>query len=58
LNKPELVVINATGLGSGKSAKKVFDFTINVQIKRPRDQEAAANSADGTATPPAPAVKP
>ena len=58
LNKPELVVINATGLGSGKSAKKVFDFTINVQIKRPRDQEAAANAADGTATPPAPAVKP
>lgn len=40
LNKPDLVVINSTGIGQGKDAKKVFDFTINVAIKRPRDQEA------------------
>jgi type IV pilus assembly protein PilN len=39
LDKPELVVINATGIGQGKDAKKVFDFTINVGIKRPRDQQ-------------------
>jgi len=45
LNKPELVVINAVGLGQGKAAKKVFEFTINVAIKRPRDQEAAAAAA-------------
>lgn len=40
LNKPDLIVINSTGIGQGKEAKKVFDFTINVGIKRPRDQEA------------------
>lgn len=45
LNKPDLIVINATGIGTGKTAKKVFDFTINVGIKRPRDQEAVAASA-------------
>ncbi|PRC94780.1 PilN domain-containing protein [Solimicrobium silvestre] len=48
LNKPDLIVINATGIGQGKDAKKVFDFTVNVAIKRPRDQEAAGAA---TATP-------
>jgi len=42
LDKPDLIVINSTGIGQGKDAKKVFDFTINVSIKRPRDQELAA----------------
>jgi len=61
LNKPELVVINAAGIGEGKNAKKVFDFTINVGINRPRDQESAAAAAAAKA--PAsgtkdPAVKP
>ena len=50
LNKPELVVINAVGLGQGKSAKKVFEFTINVAIKRPRDLEAAAAASSAAAT--------
>ena len=50
LDKPELVVINATGIGTGKTAKKVFDFTINVGIKRPRDLEAAV-AGDGSAKP-------
>lgn len=45
LNKPDLIVINAVGIGTGRSAKKVFDFMINVGIKRPRDQEAVANPA-------------
>jgi len=45
LDNPQLVVISATGIGTGKSAKKVFDFTVNVGIKRPRDQEAAAIAA-------------
>ena len=49
LNKPDLIVINAAGVGQGKAAKKVFDFTINVAIQRPRDREAAA--AAGTAAP-------
>lgn len=52
LNKPDLIVINSTGIGQGKDAKKVFDFTINVGIKRPRDQEAtaAASNASGAAS--------
>ncbi len=53
LVKPDLVVISATGIGSGKTAKKVFDFTINVNIKRPRDQDAAAADGAKPGTPPA-----
>lgn len=58
LTKPELIVINSAGIGQGKDAKKVFDFTINVEIKRPRDQGGAASgtgagsgTAAGTAVP-------
>lgn len=49
LNKPDLIVINSTGIGQGKDAKKVFDFTINVGIKRPRDQEATGSSTSAAA---------
>ncbi|WP_025915956.1 PilN domain-containing protein [Herminiimonas sp. CN] len=42
LNLPELIEIRSTSLGQGKDAKKVFDFTVNVGIKRPRDKEQAA----------------
>jgi type IV pilus assembly protein PilN len=45
LSKPDLIVINSTNIGQGKTIKKVFDFTINVEIKRPRDQEAATTGA-------------
>lgn len=41
LEKAELVEIKAATLGTGKGAKKVFDFTVNVGIKRPRDQDKA-----------------
>jgi len=58
LNKPELVVINAVGLGQGKAAKKVYEFTINVAIKRPRDQEAAAAAAAAGTPAAAPAGTP
>lgn len=51
LSKPELVVINAVGLGQGKAARKVFEFTVNVAIKRPRDQEAAAAAAASGSVP-------
>jgi type IV pilus assembly protein PilN len=57
--KPELIEIKATGIGQGRDAKKVFDFSMNVGIRRPREVElsasasSASNSA-GTAT----AVKP
>jgi len=45
LNKPDLIEIKSAGIGQGKDARKVSDFTINVGIKRPRDQESAANPA-------------
>lgn len=49
LERPDLVEIRATAIGQGKESKKVFDFTINVGIKRPRDKEAAANAAPASA---------
>lgn len=45
LERPDLIEIRAANLGSGKDAKRVFDFTINVGIKRPRDKEKAASTA-------------
>lgn len=42
LNLPELIEIRSTNLGQGKDAKRVFEFTINVGIKRPRDKEPTA----------------
>ncbi|TCS37287.1 type IV pilus assembly protein PilN [Paucimonas lemoignei] len=47
LEKPDLIEIRSTGIGQGRSAKKVFDFTINVGIKRPRDQEPQQQAAAG-----------
>ena len=45
LERPDLIEIRATNLGSGKDAKRVFDFTINVGIKRLRDKDKAASAA-------------
>lgn len=42
LNLPELIEIRSTNLGQGKDAKKVFEFNVNVGIKRSRDKEPAA----------------
>lgn len=42
LERPDLVEIKAMSLGQGRDAKRVFDFTVNVGIKRPRDKEQAA----------------
>ncbi|MBI1892272.1 MAG: PilN domain-containing protein [Burkholderiales bacterium] len=39
LERPDLIEIKATGIGQGRDAKKVFDFTVNVDLKRPRDKE-------------------
>ena len=61
--KPELIEIKATGIGQGRDAKKVFDFSMNVGIRRPREvaasaaSAASANSASITAPSPA-AAKP
>ena len=42
LEKPDLVEIKAVTLGQGRDTKRIFDFTVNVVIKRPRDKDAAA----------------
>jgi type IV pilus assembly protein PilN len=44
LERPDLVEIRSTGAGQGKDARKVYDFTLNVGIKRPRDADAAATT--------------
>ncbi|MES2105858.1 MAG: PilN domain-containing protein [Pseudomonadota bacterium] len=53
MNKPDLVEIKSAGIGQGRDAKKVFDYTINVGIKRPRELEAASASSPASV----PAVK-
>ena len=49
LERPDLIEIKAAPVGQGKDAKRVFDFTVNVGIKRPRDKDqpaaVAANAA-------------
>jgi len=39
LERPDLIEIRSVGIGQGRDAKKVFEFTINVGIKRPRDTD-------------------
>jgi type IV pilus assembly protein PilN len=49
LERPDLIEIRSTSLGQGKDVKKVFDFTINVGIKRPRDKDKPATEAGAAA---------
>ncbi len=42
LERPDLIEIRAANIGQGKDAKRVFDFTVNVGIKRPRDNDQLA----------------
>lgn len=44
LERPDLIEIRSVSLGQGKDAKKIFDFSINVGIKRPRDKDQPANA--------------
>ncbi|TFV99581.1 fimbrial assembly protein [Oxalobacteraceae bacterium OM1] len=39
LERPDLIEIRSTAVGQGKDSKRVFDFTVNVGIKRPRDKD-------------------
>lgn len=41
LERPDLVEIRSATVGQAKDMKKVYAFTVNVGIKRPRDKEAA-----------------
>jgi type IV pilus assembly protein PilN len=45
LERPDLIEIRSIGMGQGKDAKKVFEFSINVGIKRPRDKAQADMAA-------------
>jgi type IV pilus assembly protein PilN len=60
--KPELIEIKATGIGQGRDAKKVFDFSMNVGIRRPREVVSAASAVSATSAssvvPSAPVTKP
>lgn len=43
LEKPDLIEVKSTGLGQGKTAKKVVEFNMIVGIKRPRDKDQPAD---------------
>ncbi len=61
LERPDLIEIRAENVGQGKDAKRVFDFTVNVGIKRPRDNDQLAGTdltKKATGTAPAVAVQP
>lgn len=45
LERPDLIEIRSSTAGQAKEAKKVFEFTVNVGIKRPRDKDQAAQAA-------------
>jgi len=45
LERPDLIEIKSVNVGQGKDAKKLFDFTVNVGIKRPRDMDQSAADA-------------
>jgi len=48
LEKPDLIEVRSTGLGQGKTAKKVVEFNMVVSIKRPRDKDKdAKDGKDG-----------
>lgn len=49
LERPDLIEIRSSNAGQGKDAKRVFEFTVNVGIKRPRDKDQAAQAAAGAA---------
>lgn len=51
LERPDLIEIRSANLGQGKDAKRVFDFTVNVGIKRPRDKDQVATGATGATAP-------
>jgi type IV pilus assembly protein PilN len=54
LERPDLIEIRSVNVGQGKDAKRVFEFNINVGIKRPRDLDASAADAKPAAVAAAP----
>ncbi|QRX84500.1 PilN domain-containing protein [Glaciimonas sp. PAMC28666] len=51
LERPDLIEIRAANITIGKDPKRVFDFTINVGIKRPRDIATASANGGQVAAP-------
>lgn len=58
LERPELVEIKAVTLGKDRDARRLFDFSMRVSIKRPQAAAGAASGASGAATGAAPASAP
>jgi type IV pilus assembly protein PilN len=56
LEKPELIEIKATNQGAGRDARRLFEFSMRVSIKRPQPA-AATPAAAPVATPAAAAAK-
>jgi type IV pilus assembly protein PilN len=54
LEHPELIEIKAATVGQGKEARRVFEFSMNVGIRRQRDREAAPAAANTVAAAAAP----
>lgn len=54
LERPDLIEIRSVGIGQGKDAKKVFEFSINAGIKRPRDNDQPAVDAKASSPAAAP----
>jgi type IV pilus assembly protein PilN len=49
LERPDLSEVKAVTLAQSKVGKKVVEFTLSVNIKRPRENDAAAKGAKGGA---------
>ena len=47
LERPDLIEVRSTGLGQGKTAKKVVEFNLTVNIKRPRDKDQPEGAKPG-----------
>lgn len=50
LERPDLVEIRAVTLGKDRDARRVYDFSVNVGIKRPREAESGGSEPAGVRT--------
>ena len=58
LERPELIEIRAVTVGKDRDAKRLFDFSMRVSIKRPQAAAGAASGASGAAAGARPASGP
>lgn len=49
LTKPDLVVITAANIGSAKDQRRLYEFQVRVDVKRPQEQIAAPGGQPATA---------